>query len=67
MRKIVRVMGRRKVERAAPASVSGIDPGSVDVAARVALIQALIPVGLEEVEKELQAEVERLAGPFLRS
>jgi transposase-like protein len=64
MRKIVRVVGRRKVERVAPALVRGIDPGSVDVAARVALIQALIPVGLEEVERELQEEVERLAGPF---
>ena len=64
MRKVVRVRGRRKAERVSPASVSKIDPGAGDVAARVALIQALIPVGLEEVERALQEEVERLAGPF---
>ena len=33
-----------------------------DVDARVALIQALIPVALDRVSEELQAEVERLAG-----
>ena len=33
-----------------------------DLDARVALIQALIPVALERVEAELQADVERLAG-----
>ena len=33
-----------------------------DVDARVALIQALIPVALERVREELEADVERLAG-----
>src|ERR1700716_3239639 len=33
-----------------------------DVDARVALIQALIPVALEKVREELEADVERLAG-----
>ena len=33
-----------------------------DLDARVALIQALIPVALERVQAELQADVERLAG-----
>jgi putative transposase len=33
-----------------------------DVEARAALIQALIPVALDRVREELQAEVERLAG-----
>jgi transposase-like protein len=33
-----------------------------DVDTRVALIQALIPVALEKVQMELQADVERLAG-----
>src|SRR5262249_4461853 len=33
-----------------------------DVEARVALIQALIPVALDRVYEELKAEVERLAG-----
>jgi transposase-like protein len=64
MRKVVRVKGGRKAETVPPATVAEIDPGAGDIAARVALIQALIPVGLEEVERALQAEVERLAGPF---
>src|SRR4029434_8960586 len=33
-----------------------------DIDTRVALIQALIPVALEKVHEELQADVERLAG-----
>ena len=33
-----------------------------DIDARVALIQALIPVALDKVMEELQADVERLAG-----
>src|SRR2546428_9248650 len=33
-----------------------------DIDARIALIQALIPVALEKVREELQADVERLAG-----
>src|SRR6202163_3676840 len=33
-----------------------------DLDTRIALIQALIPVGLEKVREELQADVERLAG-----
>jgi len=39
-----------------PAAVAGLD-------ARVALIQALIPVGLEAVSEALQQELERLTGP----
>ena len=33
-----------------------------DLDTRIALIQALIPVALEKVHVELQADVERLAG-----
>jgi hypothetical protein len=33
-----------------------------DIAARVALIQVLVPVALDKVMEELQADVERLAG-----
>jgi hypothetical protein len=44
----------------------GLVPASVttapDIDARVALIQALIPVALDKVMEELQADVERLAG-----
>ena len=35
---------------------------AADIDARVALIQALIPVALDKVMEELQADVERLAG-----
>jgi|GEM_PF-5273794 hypothetical protein len=34
-----------------------------DLDVRVALIQALIPIGLEAVAEELQREVQRHAGP----
>ena len=40
----------------APAAIAGLD-------SRVAVIQALIPLGLEAVAEELEAEVTRLAGP----
>ena len=33
-----------------------------EIEARAALIQALIPVALDRVREELQADVERLAG-----
>jgi hypothetical protein len=35
---------------------------ALDIDARVALIQALIPVALDKVMEELEADVERLAG-----
>ena len=38
-----------------------------DLDTRIALIQALIPVALEKVHVELQADVERLAGERWRS
>ena len=48
----------------------GIEPvpntAALDVEARVALIQALIPVALDRVSEELQADVERLAGERYR-
>jgi putative transposase len=37
-------------------------PAAPDLATRIALIQALIPVALEKVHAELQADVARLAG-----
>lgn len=37
-------------------------PAARDLDTRIALIQALIPVALEKVHMELQADVERLAG-----
>ena len=38
--------------------------GLASVDARVALIQALVPLGLEKVAEELVREVDRLAGPW---
>jgi transposase-like protein len=46
----------RLVREAAPAELTGL-------AARVAAIQALIPLGLAAVAEALEAEVEHLAGP----
>ena len=38
-------------------------PGGEDLDTRIALIQALIPLGLQAVEEVLQREVQTLAGP----
>lgn len=51
-----------------PTVVKGLDPGVVWEAvdaldSRIALIQALIPLGLAAVEEVLHEEVDRLAGP----
>jgi len=43
--------------------VKGEEQGAVEMDTRVAMIQALIPVGLERLQEELQEEVSRLAGP----
>ncbi len=40
-----------------------LDDGSVTTSAALAMIQALIPLGLRAVEEALQAEVQALAGP----
>jgi putative transposase len=41
---------------------AGLEPDRGDLDTRVALIQALIPVGLEAVSRELEADVRALAG-----
>lgn len=58
MRSVVRIEPRDK----APAA-RGAAEAMPEVDARIALIQALIPIGLEAVEEALTAEVERLTGP----
>ena len=40
-----------------------LDDGTVTTPAALAIIQALIPLGLRAVEEALLAEVQRLAGP----
>lgn len=63
MKSVIRIQPRDKSHvrgtRPAPEPVPEVD-------ARVALIQALIPLGLDAVHEALTAEVERLAGPRYR-
>ncbi len=59
MSTVLRIGTHGKVEPvAAPESVRG-----ADLDTRIAMIQTLIPLGLDAVAVELQHEVERLAGP----
>jgi len=58
MKRVIRIGAKRKTKATHQERTltEGVD-------ARVALIQALIPIGLEAVGEELEREVERLAGP----
>ena len=49
---------KREVKRS-PGAAAAVE----ELDTKVAMIQALIPLGLEKVNEELQAEVTRLAGP----
>lgn len=60
MPSVVHIDGKGKVQDVQP---SGIPPGLEDADAKVALIQALIPLGLAAVHEALAGEVTRLAGP----
>ena len=62
MKRVVRITKQGKVKNVGARDVA-VHPEIGDVDAKVALIQALIPVALEAVADELQAEVRRLAGP----
>ena len=57
----VKVSERRKAAK----EMAGLDSIN-DIDVKVALIQALIPIGLKEVEKKLQEEVKTLAGEEYR-
>jgi hypothetical protein len=57
MKRGIRIGSKRKSRLTGPEKVLTQDGN-----ARVALIPALIPVGLEAVAEELEREVERLAG-----
>jgi putative transposase len=50
----------------APQAVMPLDDGTVTTPAALAMIQALIPLGLKAVEEALLAEVTALAGPRYR-
>jgi hypothetical protein len=57
MKRVIRIGSKRK------SRLSGQERAlTQDGNARLALIQALIPIGLEAVAEELEREVERLAG-----
>ncbi len=63
MKSVVRITQQGKVKDSRPSRRAGGQPGIDEVDAKVALIQALIPVALDAVGEELQAELTRLAGP----
>jgi transposase-like protein len=63
MKKVVRITPQGKVEDLGPAHGAGRHPEFDEVDAKVALIQALIPVALNAVGEALQAEITQLAGP----
>jgi len=52
----------RRPGRSAPTGVVGVEQNVVELDSRVAMIQALIPLGLKAVNELLQEEVVRLAG-----
>jgi hypothetical protein len=58
-RKVRQIRGKRNHIGLVPVPTPTAAP---DLDTRIALIQALIPVALEKVQMELQADVERLAG-----
>ena len=62
MKRVFRIQGQGKMKDVGRRGLDTV-PEAASLDAKVALIQALIPVALEAVADELQAEVLRLAGP----
>jgi len=62
MKRVVRIAGAGKVKAGGRQELA-VQPELEAVDARVALIQALIPVALDAVGETLQTELRRLAGP----
>ena len=62
MKRVMRIHDGGKVEEVDVEAVAG-HPAVGDAGATLALIQALVPLGLQAVGAALQAEVARLAGP----
>lgn len=63
MKKIQQVRGKGKVRKAKVVEVKDLKKyGALELDSRLALIQALIPIGLMHVEDELRKEVIELAG-----
>ena len=63
MKSVVRITKQGKVKDIRPGNRAGGRPATDEVDAKVALIQALIPVALDAVGELLTAEVTRLVGP----
>lgn len=61
MKRVVRIQRQGKVKDVAPVALATV-PAAQDVDSTVALIQALIPLGLKAVGEALEAEVITLAG-----
>ncbi len=63
MRKILQINKKGKVKKARIKKVMGLQRyGALEMDSKIALIQALIPVGLMHIEELLQQEVVELAG-----
>jgi putative transposase len=62
MKSVIRIQGHGKMKDVGRRGLDTV-PDAENIDAKVALIQALIPVALDAVAEELQAEVCRLAGP----
>ena len=65
MSSVVRIQRQGKVKNVAPPALATV-PAAAEVDATVALIQALIPLGLQAVGDALEAEVTALAGERYR-
>jgi hypothetical protein len=65
MKRVFRIQRHGKVKDVGRRGLAAV-PGAESVDSAVALIQALIPVGLEAVREALQAEVTALAGERYR-
>ncbi len=63
MKRVFRIQGQGKVKAVGLRGLTTV-PTAEDVDSTVALIQALIPVGLEAVAEVLEAEVAALAGEW---
>ena len=63
MKKVLQLRGKGKVRRAKAVELRDLQGyGSMELDARLALIQELIPIGLMHVEDELQKDLVELAG-----
>lgn len=63
MKKVLQIKGKGKIKKARTEKVIGLQRyGALEMDSKIAMIQALIPIGLMHIEELLQQEVEGLAG-----